>query len=252
MRARSSGNRRITNCSAACFSSSMSSVMLPLVSSMTTTVTGWTSLWKTVSSLRLPVVVDLEVLASRGQPRAGRCCRARSRRSRRFGCRRGTRSAVGGSRVGRGSSGDEGQTFHSGVNRRFATLPDWQSARRRPRSVTGARPPDRCRIARWSPARSSARVSSGRLGIVTTGLCWLGRGPKPGAERPTPAALNPRGFEFVFARLRYDSGDWDYNPKVAANVLDAVVQYTDDSGLSATRSSLLPTRTSSARFRSFS
>jgi hypothetical protein len=32
--------------------------------------------------------------------------------------------------------------------------------------------------------------------------------------------------EFVFARLRYDSGDWDYNPKVCANVLDAVLQYT--------------------------
>src|SRR5262245_3011355 len=27
-------------------------------------------------------------------------------------------------------------------------------------------------------------------------------------------------YEFVFARLRYDSGDWDYNPKVCANVLD--------------------------------
>jgi hypothetical protein len=35
-----------------------------------------------------------------------------------------------------------------------------------------------------------------------------------------------RRFEFVFARLRYDSGNWDYNPKVCANVLDAVVQYT--------------------------
>lgn len=32
--------------------------------------------------------------------------------------------------------------------------------------------------------------------------------------------------EFSFARLRYDSGDWDYNPKVCANVLDALVQYT--------------------------
>jgi len=40
---------------------------------------------------------------------------------------------------------------------------------------------------------------------------------------PTPPL---RHHEFVFARLRYDSGDWDYNPKVAANVLDAVVQYT--------------------------
>ena len=46
------------------------------------------------------------------------------------------------------------------------------------------------------------------------------------------SALAPRTaraasrYEFVFARLRYDSGDWDYNPKVCANVLDAVVQYT--------------------------
>src|SRR5215471_9785874 len=36
----------------------------------------------------------------------------------------------------------------------------------------------------------------------------------------------PAASEFVFARLRYDSGDWDYNPKVAANVLDSIVQYT--------------------------
>ena len=36
----------------------------------------------------------------------------------------------------------------------------------------------------------------------------------------------PRSSEFVFARLRYESGDWDYNPKVAANVLDSIVQYT--------------------------
>ena len=35
-----------------------------------------------------------------------------------------------------------------------------------------------------------------------------------------------RASEFAFARLRYDSGDWDYNPKVCANVLDALVQYT--------------------------
>src|SRR5947207_5073248 len=47
--------------------------------------------------------------------------------------------------------------------------------------------------------------------------------------RPKPDAAQrgrPRGSEFVFARLRYDSGDWDYNPKVAANVLDSLVQYT--------------------------
>ena len=36
----------------------------------------------------------------------------------------------------------------------------------------------------------------------------------------------PRASEFVFARLRYDSGDWDYNPKVAGNVLNSIVEYT--------------------------
>ena len=36
----------------------------------------------------------------------------------------------------------------------------------------------------------------------------------------------PKANEFVFARLRYDSGDWDYNPKVAGNILDSVMQYT--------------------------
>jgi hypothetical protein len=41
------------------------------------------------------------------------------------------------------------------------------------------------------------------------------------------APVRPAPSEFAFARLRYDSGDWDYNPKVAANVLDAIVQYTE-------------------------
>jgi len=41
-----------------------------------------------------------------------------------------------------------------------------------------------------------------------------------------PVRGKPRSGEFVFARLRYDSGDWDYNPKVAANVLNSVVEYT--------------------------
>jgi hypothetical protein len=38
--------------------------------------------------------------------------------------------------------------------------------------------------------------------------------------------MQPRASEFVFARLRYESGDWDYNPKVAANVLNSVLEYT--------------------------
>jgi hypothetical protein len=43
---------------------------------------------------------------------------------------------------------------------------------------------------------------------------------------PGPRQGRPKASEFVFARLRYDSGDWDYNPKVAANVLNSIVEYT--------------------------
>ncbi len=43
---------------------------------------------------------------------------------------------------------------------------------------------------------------------------------------PTGDQGRPRASEFVFARLRYESGDWDYNPKVASNVLNSVVEYT--------------------------
>ena len=44
---------------------------------------------------------------------------------------------------------------------------------------------------------------------------------------PRPVRGKPRAHEFVFARLRYESGDWDYNPKVAANILNSVVEYTN-------------------------
>ena len=46
------------------------------------------------------------------------------------------------------------------------------------------------------------------------------------AIRDRDGPMQPRASEFVFARLRYESGDWDYNPKVAANVLNSVVEYT--------------------------
>ena len=49
-----------------------------------------------------------------------------------------------------------------------------------------------------------------------------------GATTLLPSLVQGSGrYEFVFARLRYDSGDWDFNPKVCANVLDAVLQYTN-------------------------
>ena len=72
------------------------------------------------------------------------------------------------------------------------------------------------------------------LGGTATGASALANPlqaqPPAGARAPAsraPASRAARSNEFVFARLRYDSGDWDYNPKVCANLLDAVVQYTD-------------------------
>jgi hypothetical protein len=64
-------------------------------------------------------------------------------------------------------------------------------------------------------------------GLGAAGGALVGPWANLAAQSTRPARpAGPRGREFVFARLRYDSGDWDYNPKVAANVLDAVVQYT--------------------------
>src|SRR5438874_11822995 len=49
---------------------------------------------------------------------------------------------------------------------------------------------------------------------------------RPAGDGPDQRTGRPRGSEFVFARLRYESGDWDYNPKVAANVLNSIIEYT--------------------------
>jgi len=59
------------------------------------------------------------------------------------------------------------------------------------------------------------------LRLAVSGAVPFGRQTPPSRRRGGPTA-----DEFVFARLRYDSGDWDYNPKVAANVLNSVVEYT--------------------------
>ena len=61
---------------------------------------------------------------------------------------------------------------------------------------------------------------------LLAGPAWAAQGPAGAGQTPSRRSGPPRPNEFVFARLRYSSGDWDYNPKVAANVLDAVVQYT--------------------------
>src|SRR3954452_7489054 len=62
------------------------------------------------------------------------------------------------------------------------------------------------------------RAFLSKLGLVAGAAAAAPLVRRVGAQAP--------GGEFAFARLRYDSGDWDYNPKVCSNVLDAVVQYT--------------------------
>jgi hypothetical protein len=44
-------------------------------------------------------------------------------------------------------------------------------------------------------------------------------------NRSSSPQRRPSASEIVFARLRYDSGDWDDNPKVAANILNSIVEY---------------------------
>src|SRR4051812_46530691 len=62
--------------------------------------------------------------------------------------------------------------------------------------------------------RMDRRAFLGRLGMTAGGFALA------------PSLLTGKSGEFVFARLRYESGDWDYNPKVAANILNSVVEYT--------------------------
>ena len=66
------------------------------------------------------------------------------------------------------------------------------------------------------------------LSLVGAGLgASLARSASADQSAARAAAIRrPQSSEFVFARLRYDSGDWDYNPKVAGNILDSIVQYT--------------------------
>ncbi len=51
--------------------------------------------------------------------------------------------------------------------------------------------------------------------------------PQTSGAAKSASPAQPTASEFVFARLRYDSGDWDYNPKVASNVLNSIVEYTE-------------------------
>jgi len=61
---------------------------------------------------------------------------------------------------------------------------------------------------------------------TAAGLCLIEAMPLLALGVAVAPQGRPRASEFVFARLRYDSGDWDYNPKVAANLLNSLVEYT--------------------------
>jgi hypothetical protein len=73
----------------------------------------------------------------------------------------------------------------------------------------------------------AGRVLGGALVGSTLASRALSAMAAPTGEQRGGVVGRPRFSEFTFARLRYDSGDWDYNPKVCANLLDAVLQYTD-------------------------
>jgi hypothetical protein len=64
------------------------------------------------------------------------------------------------------------------------------------------------------------------IGAPLAGITAAAASSVASPARVSAQPVKPRGSEFVFARLRYTSGDWDFNPKVAANVLNSLVEYT--------------------------
>jgi hypothetical protein len=100
---------------------------------------------------------------------------------------------------------------------------------RRPARLLGAA---KVRRRSWAQQPSSlggprAIFGSMKRRDFLTGLATIGAMPSlVFAQGRAQRSSGARPNEFVFARLRYDSGDWDYNPKVCANVLDTIVQYT--------------------------
>ena len=77
------------------------------------------------------------------------------------------------------------------------------------------------------PTLPSALLATRRTFLVQAASVLAAGTAAPSVLQAVTAARRYRASELTFARLRYDSGDWDYNPKVCANLLDAVLQYTD-------------------------
>lgn len=75
---------------------------------------------------------------------------------------------------------------------------------------------------------AAAALATGAAGVPTVARAAAHVAPEGDGTDGVLPTVTPmlRRSEFQFARLRYSSGDWDYNPKVCANVLDTVLQYT--------------------------
>ncbi len=60
--------------------------------------------------------------------------------------------------------------------------------------------------------------------IKTLGL--LGTGLSATALAPTALAAQSPEYDFVFTRLSYESGDWDVDERMPANILNSLIEYT--------------------------
>ena len=108
----------------------------------------------------------------------------------------------------------------------------------------------------WNTPRGRAAFTARGTGRAGCPSHYRTGGKIHGWNRFRPSQGSPQGrpkaSEFVFARLRYDSGDWDYNPKVAANVLNSLVEYTTIPVVPGRGRDHRPTRRTCCRFRSSS
>jgi len=54
----------------------------------------------------------------------------------------------------------------------------------------------------------------------------LGAGVAAGLDPARPLAARGGHYDFVFTRLSYESGDWDVDERMPANVLNSLIEYT--------------------------
>jgi hypothetical protein len=78
-------------------------------------------------------------------------------------------------------------------------------------------------------ARRAAAATVVAAAVAAAGLSSAS-GPGPGVPAPVPAAAvvasAAAGEPFVFATVRYESGNWNSAPLVPTNILHSVAQYT--------------------------